>query len=351
MVLRKFREQRYVKRNIKIPLSDLGRWNLVGKDAIAVTPAPTGNSWQGVLSAAKGLFGERLFLLPQYYSNCIYSEKELHQIAKILVRQESEQIVFNGYLPYFKILMEDIIKAGKKVSLIDHESHTSFLEGPDVASHFDEVLQLHKKGYIYHLGFVKKDMDKTIGLLTGHKAYPIILKTDESIIGRTYSKYEGLNIGVMTHDSFRKNLYNMVSAALLHEEAKVHLKDKYKTFYLQNQDRIIVHGYFKSQEDFYRVIGGVDVNFYVTYSECWGQFVNESLALGVPCLCSDVSAVLDFDEDLKKMLVVNEFDNDFAIYNKSKEVLANKDYFITKGPDYVKKVNVIASDYMKAFLE
>ena len=350
MVFQRFREQLYINKNVKVPVSELCDKIVPGKDAIAVCPTTTRNSWRGVLSAAEGLFGDRVFQIPQHYSQCIYTEKELHSIAKKLCEAESEHIVFNGYLPYFELLINDISKSGKKVSLIDHESHTSFLEEPLAAAHFNEMLNLHKKGIIYHLGFVKKDMDKTIGELTGHKAYQIILKTDDSIIGRTYPKYDGLNIGVMTHDAFRKNIYNMVSAALMHKDAMVHMKDRYKTFYLQNAERIITHGYFKSQDDFYRVIGGVDINYYVTFSECWGQFVTESLALGVPCLCSNVSAVLDFDKDLKEALIVNEFDNDYAIYQKSMEVLNNKHYFESKGPEYIRKVNIKAEEYLRFFL-
>ena len=348
--LRKYVERRYVSKNVKVPVDELAVSLPDGKSPFAICPTTTGNSWQGVLSATAGLFGNRVFQIPQYYSNCIYTEKELHAIAAKIAQTDAEHIVFSGYLPYFDVLIADIVKSGKAVSLIYHGSHTSVLEDKNAAAHFDTMFKMQKQGLIHHIGFVKKDMDKSFELLTGQKSFPILLKTDESLFGRNYEKYEGLNIGVMTHDSFRKNLYNMVSAALLHKDAKVHIKEKYLTFYLQNSERLITHGYFKSQDDFYRVIGSVDLNMYVTFSECWGQFVNESLALGVPCLCSDVSAVLDFDDDLKKMLVVNEFDNDYAIYKKSVEVLQNLDFFKEKGPEYVKKVNVLADEKLNEFL-
>lgn len=351
MVFQKYREQRYINKNVKIPVEELGRRLMSGKGAIAVCPTTTGNSWQGVLTATQGLFGDRVFQIPQHYSQCIYTENELITIAKQLSETESEHIVFSGYLPYFDIIIDHIVKSGKKVSVIYHGSHTSVLEDRNAASHFSSLISMLKTGKLYHIGFVKKDMEKTFGILTGQTLFPIMLKTDESLIGRKYEKYEGLNIGVMTHDSFRKNLYNMVSAALLHSDAIVHIKDKYLTSYLQNTDRLVVHGYFKSQDDFYKVIGSVDLNMYVTFSECWGQFVNESLALGVPCLCSDVSAVLDYDSDLKERLIVREFDNDYAIFQKSKEVLQDLSYFKQKGPEYVKKLNKLAEEKMNEFLK
>ena len=349
MVLNKLRENLYIRKSIKLPVEAL-KCDIKGKEAIAVCPSTTGNSWQGVLTATQGLFSNRVFQIPQYYSTCLYSEKELHDIARLLINLESEHIVFSGYLPYFDVLIQDIVRSGKKVSLIYHGSHTSVLEDPHAAEHFDRMFKMQKKGLLYHIGFVKKDMDKTFELHTGQKSYPIILKTDESLIGKKYPKYEGLNIGVMTHDGFRKNLYNMVSASLLHKEAKVHIKMAYLTHYLQNSERLIAHGYFKDQDDFYKVIGGVDLNMYVTFSECWGQFVNESLALGIPCLCSDVSAVLDYDEELKRRLIVQEFDDDYAIYRKSVEVLQDLEYYKTAGPEYVKKVNKIAEEKLHEFL-
>jgi glycosyltransferase involved in cell wall biosynthesis len=350
MALQKIREQLYIRANVKVGVEDLKQRIPIGKEAIAVCPSTTGNSWQGVLTATEGLFGDRVFQIPQYYSNCIYTEKELQAIGQLLAIAESEHIVFSGYLPYFDFLIETIVKSGKKVSIIYHGSHTSVLEDPNAAKHFNSMVSMLKLGILYHVGFVKKDMEKTFGMLTGQTMFPILLKTDESLIGKQYDKYEGLNIGVMTHDAFRKNLYNMVSAALLHPSAKVHVKDRYLTSYMGNADRIITHGHFKDQNDFFRVIGSVDLNMYVTFSECWGQFVNESLALGVPCLCSDVSAVLDYNKELKDMLVVREFDNDYAIYLKSKEVLQNIDYFKTRGPEYVKELNLLAKDRLKAFL-
>lgn len=349
MVLNKLREDLYIRKSIKIPVESL-KCDFKGKEAIAVCPSTTGNSWQGVLTATESLFPNRVFQIPQYFSTCIYSDKELHKIASLLISLESEHIVFSGFLPYFETIIQDIVRSGKRVSLIYHGSHTSVLEDPNAAEHFDVMFKMQKKGLLYHIGFVKKDMDKTFEMHTGQKSYPIVLKTNENLIGKIYPKYEGLNIGVMTHDAFRKNLYNMVSAGLLHKEAKVHLKSEYLTYYLQNQERIVKHGYLKSQDDFFRVIGGVDLNMYVTFSECWGQFVNESLALGVPCLCSDVSGVLDYDKELKEMLVVKEFDNDYAIYEKSKEVLNNLDYFKEKGPEYVRFVNSYAEYYLTLFL-
>lgn len=353
MLFQKLRENRYISKNVKLSIHELEKKivNFQGSEAIAICPSTTGNSWQGVLSATEGLFGERVFQIPQYFSNSVYSEKELIAISEFLFKNEAEHIIFGGYLPYFDTLINYLSKKGKKVSIIYHGSHTSVLEDPNAAYHFQRMSELLKKGVLYKVGFVKKDMHKSFRKLTGTEFYPIILKTDESILEINANNYEGLNIGVLTHDGFRKNIYNMISAAFMHEEARVHVKDRYLSFYMDNQERLIEHKMKTDRKDFLKIMGGMSINYYVTFSECWGQFVSESLAMGVPCLTSDVSAVLDFDPELKKLLIVNEFDNDFAIYLKSCEILENKELFKTKGPSYVKSVNLIAETLLNDFIK
>lgn len=351
-MLKKVREKNYINRKIKKPLEQIEKelHLFSGKEPLALCPNPTGNSWQGVLSATEGLFGNRVFKLPQYYSKPVYSLNELKKIANFLGNIDSEQIIFSGYLPYFKHIITELSKKEKKIGIIYHGSHASVLEDPNASIHFIEMKELLKNRIISKVGLVKKDMDKTLRLLTGYSFHPIILKTDESLLKLQPEKLDGLNIGVLTHDGFRKNFYNQLSAALLHKQAKVHVKGLYASSYIGNIDRIVVHGHKINRLDFLKILGAMTMNLYVTYSECWGQFVNESLALGVPCLTSNVSAVLDFDEELKKMLTVEEFDNDYAIYKKSLEIVSMSEYFKKSGPAYVLKVNREAEKYLNNFI-
>lgn len=352
MAFRRIRERRYINSNIKLSLKEIEDQlsQLKGKKCIAICATPTENSWQGIASATEGLFGSDIFYLPQYYSQQLYTLKELNQIAQLIVKFNFEQVIISGYVSYFSQLIIPLSKYGVEVNVIYHGSHASVMEVRDTNKHFKELIKLSKEGVVSKIGFVKKDMDKTFHLLTGRDFFPILLKTDETLFSIKSNFYEGTNIGVLTHDMFRKNLYNMVSAGLLHDKATVHIKERYLTDYLGHQDRVKIHGYFDSRHDFLKVMGGMSINFYVTFSECWGQFVNESLAMGVPCLTSDVSAVLDFDPDLKRALVVKEFDNDYAIFKQSQEVLLNLEYFKKAGPAYISSLNQKADVFLADFL-
>lgn len=350
--LRTLKNNRWINKTYKTPLTKLEEQiNLFsGKDVIAICPTPTGNSWEGVFIATKGLFENNLFSLPQYYSNPLYNEKELDKIAEFIKNAGVKEVIFSGYLPYFDRIICQLKNFGISVGIIYHGSHVTVHEDERAAEYFYKLADLSKNKKVDKIGFVKKGLDKSFNKLTGVNCYPILLKTDENIFKIKSEKKEGVNIGVLTHDAFRKNIYNQTSAALMVDNAIVHMKSPYKTFYLGNNERIKIHSYIESREAFLKLLGSMQVNLYVTYSECWGQFVNESLAMGTPCLTSDVSAVLDFDDELKRKLIVKEHDNDFAIYEKILEVLSDLDWFTERGKKYVLKLNELSKEKLNIFL-
>ena len=51
------------------------------------------------------------------------------------------------------------------------------------------------------------------------------------------------------------------------------------------------------------------INTYVSFSECWGQLITESLIMGVPCLAANNSGIFDENDFLFEKLVVKEFDD------------------------------------------
>jgi glycosyltransferase involved in cell wall biosynthesis len=155
---------------------------------------------------------------------------------------------------------------------------------------------------------------------------------------------------VFVHHSFRKNLHNQVAAALILENAMVHVHDDHDFEYLQSGQRLLAHPFTESYDDFLNVVGSMTLNFYVTFSECYGLLIAESLSMGVPCLASNSGGFFDYDEYLAKALIVEDYDNSESIYKKAKEVLANRDEIAARGKEYVKKLNAIAREKLSDFL-
>jgi glycosyltransferase involved in cell wall biosynthesis len=67
----------------------------------------------------------------------------------------------------------------------------------------------------------------------------------------------------------------------------VHVLDKSIFNYLGMNDRIVEHGENLPREQFLAILGSMDLNLYMSYSESWGLIAKESEILGVKCLVND----------------------------------------------------------------
>ncbi len=73
-MIRSIKERYIINRDYKLSLETI-EYNisqLSNADVVAICPKPTNNSWQGVLSATEGLFGNKVFKIPQYYSKNLH---------------------------------------------------------------------------------------------------------------------------------------------------------------------------------------------------------------------------------------------------------------------------------------
>ena len=360
MMFKKLREKRYINKNIKKHLdllfSEIERIRNVS-EIIAICSQPTGDSYRGIHTATIGLFPDCTFVIPQYFSKPVYDYKELTSIVDKIIKAGFSKVIISGTPPYFGILIELINKLKKinntslKVLLIYHGSLASNAEDEDTPIFLQRLIQLAIDRKIDKLGFVKKGMKETFEKLLGIQTNYLLLKTNtEKRIEPLYDINKEVHVGIFTHDQYRKNIHNQVAAALMIENAKVHLKKTYSFEYLHANDRFILHGYSDSYCDFLNILGSMNINLYVTFSECWGQIITESMMLGVPCLTAYSSGVFDYDEELKKILVVEDFDNSDAIYQQAKTVLENRDKISKLGKEYVIKLNKIAEEKLKSFL-
>ena len=92
------------------------------------------------------------------------------------------------------------------------------------------------------------------------------------------------------------------------------------------------------------------LNLYVTFSECWGQVITESLLLGVPCLASNNSGIFDYNDFLKENLIVDEYDDSNSIYKKIIQVIEKRELISREGIKYIHELNKIADEKLNLFL-
>ncbi|MDD2635211.1 MAG: glycosyltransferase [Bacteroidales bacterium] len=355
-MFRKLREQLYVNNHFKLPLNELiTRLKSIRNisDVLAICPQPTENSWRGVLTATTGLFPDSTLQIPQYYSHSVYTNVELKQFAIELNQCKFQKIVFSGFPFYFQSIIEYLWEFGfRETHVIYHGSFSSNREDAVTTKMLYTILMLARNGKINRLGFVKKGMSETIERLTGVKATHIRLFTNvpQGIKPIAFDN-NCTNIGVFTHDQYRKNIDNQIAAALMVQNANVHTRRNYDYAYTFSENRLIYHPYFNSYNEFLSLLAGMSVNLYISFSECFGQVITESMALGVPCLASDNSGIFDFDHDLKSLLVVKEFDDSHAICCQIENLLSEATFDKERLKSYVKLLNSKARESVSSFLD
>lgn len=355
-LIKKFFSNKSVAGNVNISLleekiKDIRR----NSDVIAICPDNTGYSWLGVKRGAMALFEEKLLVLPQYYSESRFSVKELGAICDFIINQEFRKIVFRGFPPYFEYLIEYF--KGKKQNLKIYFLYAGFLaeNASNLAAqkNFVRIIELVKMGLINKVGFNKPGLGKTVENLYGIDAFEYLNKTfiyHPELLEKP-GLPDGLNIGVLGNNDFRKNIHNQVAAALMVQNSYVHVKDLTPVQYLDlSKRRIIEHNGELNHNAYVSLLAGMDLNMYVSFSESWGHVITESLSVGTPCLVSKTSSIFDYDEELADLLIVKDFDNSAAIAEQLKRILPHKDEIGLKGREYVMKLNRMADERINTWL-
>jgi len=348
-MFKKIREKRYIERYVKKDLSVLFSdiEQIRGKsDIMAICPSPTGNNWLGINLATKQLFDNSVFEIPQYFSRNIYSVKELKLLVQKINAFDFKLVVLSGfpYYPYHFSFLVNNIKTPK--AIIFHGSLSGMKENYDPIG---KIFDLYKSGQIQKIAFIKKGLKEYFEELLAIKSYHLINKTNISENFPKHTVINGINIGVFGNNTFNKNLINQVAGGLLIPDSKVHIISDCETSFLDNPDRIIKYEKLE-RKSFLGLMGSMSVNSHISFSESWGQIVTESLALGVPCLTSNNNGIFDYDNYLAEKLIVNQYDNPFAIADQLKKVLENCEELGKQGLAYIKKLNNIADEKLKIFL-
>jgi glycosyltransferase involved in cell wall biosynthesis len=101
--------------------------------------------------------------------------------------------------------------------------------------------------------------------------------------------------------------------------------------------------------EFLELLGGMDLNFYVSLSECYPMVVAESLIRGVPCLTSHTHEIFEHDRELGELLIVPAHDNPVAIAEQAERVLADREAIGRRCIAYALELNRRAEALLNQF--
>lgn len=175
------------------------------------------------------------------------------------------------------------------------------------------MFEAYEKGFIEKIGFVKRD-PCTYFRERGVNAFFVMNRPPDFEGPRHILQKGHLQIGVWGSNMWHRNLLNQVVGGLMVEGSRVHVNEIPKYFFWDDA-RIVRHGILP-HEQYIPILQSMDVNLYVSFTDCFPMTVIESMSYGIPCLASDTSEVYGWSRYLKEHLVISKIDSPVAMREK-----------------------------------
>jgi glycosyltransferase involved in cell wall biosynthesis len=245
---------------------------------------PTELNWLGIANATMAVFQESALAIPQHFSHGTLSAKQVGIFLETIEKHRFNRIIVSGFAAYFLPWIEKLSE-NHSVEILYHGTISEWHD-PSHRTFIGELIQLGKRRKIQRFGFVKKGLEEVFSTLYGFESYhqPLPSPVIPQHLKRLDLDRSKIHIGVFGADTFNKNLHNQVIHALMFDKVVVHVLDKTIFRYLGMDDRIMEHGKNLPREQFFSILGSMDLNLYMSFNESWGLVTCESLALSVPCI-------------------------------------------------------------------
>lgn len=270
--------------------------------------------FRGVKSATYALVPD-VIEIPEVYDRTI-----IRRCVRELRKYSPEKILISGHPEGYDALIKGI-KQGLpdvRIFFLSHASFTWYDRNVSETSRLSKIVDLHRSGIIEKMGFVKRDV-ATFFKSCGHNAYYVMNRFSGEVRKTKTVNRQNPQIGVFGSNMWHRNILNQTLAGLMIPNATVHVNQLGKYFFLDER-RIVRHG-FLAKPDFDRLIEKMDVNLYISFTDCFPLSVIESLSAGIPCITSDTSEIYEYNSHLREMLVTSKIDSPAAIAERIKRIL------------------------------
>jgi len=260
---------------------------------------PTKEHWLGIANATKSLFPDCSLAIPQVYSQHGFTNADSEVLLNAIAKANFDRVVISGFADFFFSYI-DHLYPHTSIEVIFHGTIAEFHE-PAKQDLVKKIILYCNQNKIQRIGFIKKGLAEIFTALFKVECYHCPLPTPAipPTVNRLNLDRTKVHIGVFGADTFNKNLHNQVIHALLIENSIVHVLDKSHFDYLQAGNRIVEHGNHLPREIFLGILGSMDLNLYMSFSESWGLVAYESEAMGIPCL---LPLTVDYLGEIKSAL-------------------------------------------------
>ena len=256
-------------------------------------------------------------------------------------------VVIQGWPPGSAVFAQTLFDGGVGVSCVLHSSPAQHGAEVGEAAVVDEVLRLQRSGVLSRVGMAKAGAPEAF-TAAGFEVQYVPNRTPAMPDLTKVDLGPGLHIGVFAEPFWRKNLTTQLLAVGLLDGATAHVMSKPENLYLDGLN-IVEHGELP-WEEFVSLQGSVDLNLYVTLSECHPSTPQESYLAGVPCLVSRVSAVFRSDPNLWELTSTDEADNPESIARAAENLVDNRAEAIRRAEAWMEAADADAAERWSEFV-
>ena len=250
----------------------------------------------------------------------IYKRAKARKIAKLVCDYKPQKIMISGYAIGHEMLVEEIKRLNPEIRtfVFIHSAFIWFDVYPAENYVFKRFIEMAKEGIIEKIGFCKRDLAEYFKL-QGLNTFFVMNRFYPEKHSLKPAPTDIIRIGVFGRNMWHRNITNQVIGALLLKRSVVHVNEISDHFFLDKK-RIHIHG-IMSKAQFLEIYKDIDINMYISMTDCFPMSVIESMQYGIPCLVSDTSDVYAWNNKLKDWLTVSTIDSPIGINKKIVEVI------------------------------
>jgi glycosyltransferase involved in cell wall biosynthesis len=297
--------------------------------------------WYGVTTSTRNNF-PNLVLCPE---DLYEPERAVEEI----LAKGFETVVFSGLTDVSERVARGIRERSPGTRRLIHY-HGSFSQSaqPEIRRQLRCVLNLAREGGVEKVGCAKAGMAPVLQAMGVDASYlPYRIHRPGQVAHRAARSPR--RVGVFVRNILVKNVHTQFVAACMVSNAEIHANKPPDLSYLARRPRIAAHGEMP-YDAFLKVLGEMDLNLYVSLSECYPMVVVESLIRGVPCLTSHSHEVFEHDRELGRTLIVSAHDNPAVIAEQAERVLAEREAIGRRCATYAVELNTRAEALLNEFV-
>lgn len=269
--------------------------------------------WRGVRTAS--------YAFRSPVVECDDLERWRDELTRGITGHPVEVVIIQGWPPGAAGFARALAQRHITVKCVLHSSPAQHGAEPGEERVVTEVLSLRQDGTLSEVGMVKFGVAEAMR----RAGQPVVYIPNRAPLLPEVTRLDlgpGLHIGIFAAPFWRKNVVTQLLSVALLDGAVGHVLEKPSVGYLSGIE-VVEHGELPWQA-FVALEASVDLNLYVTLTECHPLSPIESYLLDVPCLMSRTSALFRDDRELWELTTVDKADEPTAITEAAQRLLENR---------------------------